>query len=416
MADVADRLVRRGARLNGNLRRIDIEIRVAEPGKWRKIAGLLEELAEFATGGDSWSLSFAGGATDEVRSRILKASDAFEPTTVALFSGGLDSLCGAAWLASRKDSRPIFVTHSPPGRESVQQLVQDVFRAFGRELPAGACVDYRLELREGSRSGTRSMFQETSRRTRPFFYLALASATAIAYEASTVQMAENGVLALSLPHRADAHGPSIARQAHTFLLAGFQMLLRELVPGVAWVVTNPFINETKGEACLRLGPAAGFAKRSLSCEYLGRQRAAILGWKQRHPRSAKSLGDGPQCGLCVPCIVRRAALRHAGIPDPDGAYFMSGPKVLAKIRKRGTALEFFADQPPPLINMLVPNVLYIERHCRWLVSTDVSEFAIQYLPELRANRQLTGGPPMDVLACHDLARRYAHEILKSLNG
>jgi hypothetical protein len=226
---LADRLVRRGVRLNGNLRRIDVEIRVAEPKKWRRIAALLEELAEFATGGDSWSLSFGGGATDDVRSGIDKAREAFEPTSVALFSGGLDSLCGAAWLASQQDSRPLFVTHSPPGREAVHQLVQDVFRAFGRQLPAGACVDYRLELREASRSGSRSMFQEASRRTRPIFYLAIASATAIAHEVSTVQMIENGALALSLPHRADAHGPSIARQAHTFLLAGFQTLLRELV-------------------------------------------------------------------------------------------------------------------------------------------------------------------------------------------
>jgi hypothetical protein len=296
----------------------------------------------------------------------------------------------------------------------VHQLVQDVFRAFGRQLPAGACVDYRLELREASRSGSRSMFQEASRRTRPIFYLAIASATAIAHEVSTVQMIENGALALSLPHRADAHGPSIARQAHTFLLAGFQTLLRELVPGVAWAVTNPFLNQTKGEACLRLGPAAGFAKRSESCEYLGRQRAMILSWKQKHPKYAKVLGDGPQCGLCVPCIVRRAALRRAGIPDSDSAYFMSGPKVLAQIRKRGTALDFFEDNPPPLMNMLVPNVLYMERHCRWLASADISEFAIQYLPELRANRQLPGGPYMDVGACHELARRYAREILASL--
>src|SRR5262249_1498782 len=97
------------------------------------------------------------------------------------------------------------------------------------------------------------------------------------------------------------------------------------------------------------------------------------------------------------------------------AYFMSGSKVLAKIRKRGTALNFFEDNPPPLINMLVPNVLYMERHCRWLASADISEFAIQYLPELRANRQITGGPCMYVSACHHLAQRYAREILTFLN-
>jgi len=309
------------------------------------------------------------------------------------------------------------VTHSPPGRKAVYGLVQDVFRAFGREPPTGACVSYRLELREAVRSGVRSMFPESSRRTRPFFYLSLASATAIAYEVSTVQMSENGALALSLPYRADAHGPSMARQAHTFLLTGFETLLRELVPGVRWAVTNPFVNETKGEACLRLGPAGKLAKRSASCEYLGRQRAVMLSWKRKHPRWAKMFGNGPQCGLCVPCIIRRAALRRARIADPDAAYFASAREVLAGVRRRDTALHFFAEKdPPPLMNMLAPNVLYMERHCDWLASADLSEFAVQYLPELRANRHPNGVPEIDVGAYHELTRRYAREILAFLHG
>src|SRR6266436_5276754 len=48
---LADRLVRRSASKSSNLRRIAVEVRVAEPGKWRRVANLLGELAEFATGG-----------------------------------------------------------------------------------------------------------------------------------------------------------------------------------------------------------------------------------------------------------------------------------------------------------------------------------------------------------------------------
>lgn len=414
---LADRLVRRGASISRNLRRLDVEVTVAEPAKWRRMASLLEELLEFATGGDSWSLSFAGGASDDVLLGNGNGGADVEPTVVALFSGGLDSLCGAADLAAQKNSRPLFVTHSPPGRKAVYELAKDVFRAFGRELPTGACVSYRLELREAARSGVRSMFPESSRRTRPFFYLSLASATAIAYEVSSVQMAENGALALSLPYRADAHGPSMARQAHTFLLSGFETLLRELVPGVRWAVTNPFVSETKGEACLRLGPAGKLAKRSASCEYLGRQRAVMLSWKRKHPKRAKMFGNGPQCGLCVPCIVRRAALRQARVTDPDAAYFASARKVLAEVRRRRTALDFFGEKdPPPLMNMLAPNVVYMEQHCDWLASAHLSEFAVQYLPELRANHQPNDGPRMDVVACHELTGRYAREILAFLHG
>src|SRR5271167_628001 len=145
---LADRLVRRGVSIRSNLRRIEVDVCVAEPRKWREVIGLLEELAQFATGGDSWSFSFTGGATDDVFvSNGHEATD-LRPNVVALFSGGLDSLCGAAYLASQKSSQPLFVTHSPPGREAVCELVRDVFRAFGRELPTTAFASYRLVIRE----------------------------------------------------------------------------------------------------------------------------------------------------------------------------------------------------------------------------------------------------------------------------
>ena len=414
---LADRLVRRSSSIRTNLRRIDLEVRVAEPAKWRRVRRLIEELAEFATGGDAWSISFTSGASDDVLPIDNETPSETDYTMVSLFSGGLDSLCSAAYLAAQKKSRPIFVTHSPPGWDKVHDLVRDLFHAFGRELPPQALASYRLVMHESDRGGSRSLFQEPSRRTRPIFYLSLACATAVALEVCTIQMGENGALALSLPYRYDAHGPSVARQAHTFLLAGFETLLRHLMPGVSWSVTNPFLNRTKGEACQVLGPASHLAKRSESCEYLGRQRAVLKNWMSQHPRRAKILGNGPQCGLCVPCIVRRAALKRAGISDPESEYFVSAPHTLRQVQKRETALQFFGEQaPPPLLNMLVPNALYMQRHCNWLAESDLTEFAVQYLPELRSSRQVSGTPTMDLAARHALAKRYAREMLAFLNG
>lgn len=414
---LADRLVRRSSSIRTNLRRIDLEVRVAEPAKWRKVRRLIEELAEFATGGDVWSISFTSGAADDVLPIDNETPSEKDHTVVSLFSGGLDSLCGAAYLAAQGNSRPIFITHSPPGQDKVRDLVRQVFHAFGRELNPETLASYRLVMHESDRRGSRSLFQEPSRRTRPFFYLSLACATALAMEISTIQMGENGALALSLPYRFDAHGPSVARQAHTFLLAGFETLLRDLAPGVGWSVTNPFLNRTKGEACQMLGPASRLAKRSESCEYLGRQRAVLKNWMSEHPTRAKIFGNGPHCGLCVPCLVRRAALKRAGISDPESMYFASAPDTLRQVRKRGTALQFFGEQaPPPLLNMLVPNTLYMERHCNWLTESGLTEFAIQYLPELRSSRQVSGTSRMDLATHHALAKRYAEEMLAFLNG
>jgi hypothetical protein len=262
----------------------------------------------------------------------------------------------------------------------------------------------------------RSTFQEPTRRTRPFFYLSLACASALAYEVPRIQMSENGALALSLPYRADVFGPSMARQAHTFLLSGFETLLRTIAPRVDWTVTNPFVDETKGEACLRLGPASALARRSASCEYLGRQRAVILSWKQRHQSRAKVLGDGPQCGLCVPCLVRRAALKRAAIADSDASYFSAAPRILRRMHRRDSAERLFGDDPPPLMSMLAPNPLFMERFCLRMLDMGFGEFVMQYLPELRANRQLTDAPHMDLRKCYGLTQRHAREILEFLYG
>lgn len=414
---LADRLVRRGSSIHGYLRRMRVDIGVSEPARWRRVSPLLEELAEFATGGDTWSFGFLKGAEDGVVPDRAGAARNGHPSVIALFSGGLDSLCGAAFLAAADGVQPCFVSHSPPGRRPIEELIRATFQSFGRKLDGGVGVTYRLEVREENPAGTRSMFQEPTRRTRPFYFLAMACATALAADVPCVQMSENGALALSLPYRADVHGPAMARQAHTFLLAGFEQLLSELVPGLPWRVTNPFVNETKGEACLRLGPASGLAALTASCEYLGRQRAVIENWKQQHPRRSRILGEGPHCGLCVPCIVRRAALKRAKISDPDANYYGRAPEILSELSRKGTALAYFGGtHAPPLINMLVPNIVYMERHCTWLRSSSLTEFAIRYLPELRAGRPISGAPIMTVETHHALAKRYAREILDFLHG
>jgi len=420
-AHLADRLVRRGHNFTRSQRKIKVDIPVAEPAKWRRLSPLLERLVEFATGGDEWSFSFSKAAGDSVFPEVAGAARKMpsrpKPSVIALFSGGLDSLCGAAYLASLKNSEPHFVTHSPPGQETIQKLTRKTFERFGRKLAQGTGTSFRLEVREANVTGVRSMFQEPSRRTRPFYFLALACATAIGAETPDVQMSENGALALSLPYRFDVHGPLMARQAHTFLLHGFERLLSELIPDVAWAVRNPFVNETKGEACLRLGPAKDLAVLSASCEYLGRQRAVMISWKRQHRKRAKVFGDGPHCGLCVPCLVRRAALKRARIEDSDANYYGCAPAILADVDRRGSAIDFFGrDQAPPLMNMLVPNVVYMDRHCKWLSASSLPDFAARYLPELRAGRPLSGSPSMNIREMHELARRYATEILDFLNG
>jgi 7-cyano-7-deazaguanine synthase in queuosine biosynthesis len=405
---LADRAFRRAWDLGARRRCIQVTVHVHDPDLWGTATPLVRDLAGFASF-DDWRVEWRrrpveSGDTAAVRERPVR-------DTVALFSGGLDSLCGAAVLA-RDCQSPLIVCHSPPGRERMLELLGRVWGAFDRgEFPPRDCVTFRLEVRERDASGRRSMFSEPSRRTRPFFFLALAAAVAVDAGASVIRMSENGALALSLPARADVHGACIARQAHARLLHGFGRLLDAIAPRRRpWQVFNPFARLTKGQCCNLLGPAAHLAAETLSCEYVGRQAAVVRSWKSRHPRRAGKLGDGPQCGLCQPCLARRAALHAAGILDPDRGYFFRARSA----DQPGAAARLFGRATPPLFRATVPHVANLRQLAHWLLANNEQAFAVRYLPELRA-LPLPGEPGALTLSeCHRLMRHYAREILAFL--
>lgn len=379
---LADRAVRRSLNFGQRTREFHLRIPVRRVAVWRRAKALLESLARFAST-DVWKLEFRP-AESRRQSRQQRKRAESTATVVALFSGGLDSLCGAAYLA-RAGQNPIFVSHSPPGRETCSSLVERTFAAFERgELRDDQCVTFRLEVRERERDGRRSMFQEPTRRTRPFFFLSLACSVALDTRVTTVQMSENGAFALSLPIRADAYGALCSRQAHAFLLHGFKELLNLVSPCAAgWMVYNPFEQMTKGEACQLLDRASYLACEAVSCEYVGRQAASLWAWKKKHPVLAGGVGKGPQCGVCLPCLVRRAALHKAHIPDPADAYFFDARKVHKWDVLSRSPSQRDAGRHPPLYYVAAPHVYHVRHFCERLRSMTPHQFAMQYLPELR---------------------------------
>jgi hypothetical protein len=409
---LADRVVTRRRHLDGFRRHVDLRIPVRRRRMWEEATELVEDLVRFATA-DVWRLTWVTHRDHRLRVAAPLAGPRPPATAAALFSGGLDSLCGAADLARRPEERPLFATHSPPGRDAVLQLLDGIWQGFGRgAFPPGEAVTFQLQVREREQGGERrTRFFEATRRSRPVFYLGLAGAVAIRAGVARIRMSENGALALSLPSRADSHGPMIARQAHPYLLRRFAQLLDRLSPVAGgWKVVNPFADKTKGECCLLLGAKVrDLARRTSSCEYVGRQAAVVRHWRKTHRGRAAGrwrLGDGPQCGLCVPCLVRRAALKYAGIDDPSKSYFFDARASLAD-PPRGSE-----DRWPPLLRTVLPHLFSLLRFCRQLDTMREEEFAIRFLPELRLLTDGAKGMAQDgVGSAYGLMQRFAREIL-----
>jgi 7-cyano-7-deazaguanine synthase in queuosine biosynthesis len=405
---LADRAVRRIRYLGSRMRHIRVKIPVRDPATWDAVADKLQGLATFVSA-DKWIFEF-DGARRRIRQRKEDASPEIKYDGIALFSGGLDSLCGAA-IKARNRERWLFVTHSPPGRKRTQQLLDATWAAFRNDSSSVDSVSFRLEVRERDSDGNRRMFPEPTRRTRPLFFLGLACALALDRGVPRIHMAENGALGLNLPYRYDAYGGTIARQAHVNMMNGFAALLKKLEPQCGdWRIENPLCEMTKGEACKQLRAAAHLAAHTISCEYTGRQAARVRNWKRLHPGLARrqQLGDGPQCGVCLPCIIRRSALRFARIPDDDRSYFFDARQARDWDDDPVSPLLLEPEKRPPLYDVVAPHVFYMRRFCHRLRNMRLTDFVIDFLPELRLTTNGTGSLQFDLM------KRYAKEVLAFL--
>jgi Queuosine biosynthesis protein QueC len=312
---IADRRTPRGQR---GLREFRLSVHITDPSAWTAATPVATELLGFLTG-DRWTLDLhpdrSGRPTDPDTSP--GASEMF------LFSGGLDSFCGAALalavpVAAAAAGSPGFVAH----RDS--PVVAAAQRRASAWITANLSPTFMLQTHRVAQAQPKL---EPTERSRSLLFAALGIASTAGRGATRLQVPENGWTSLNPPLRANRGGWLSTRSTHpqTFTLLG--ELLGRL--GVAIDIANPHGWLTKGElvrAAAQTGAAdfpAGVAD-TLSCAKLdGRLYAG------GHP--------GLNCGLCVACLVRRSAIQAAGVPDRT-AYLMdrlTGParKLLLERRR-----------------------------------------------------------------------------------
>jgi len=143
--------------------------------------------------------------------------------------------------------------------------------------------------------------REQTLRSRSLVFLALGMYAAHALgEQVPLLIPENGFIAINIPLTPSRIGTCSTRTTHPYYLG----LVREVCASVG--LTNPIHNPlelvTKGEAlaaCHDQGVLAKLAHETVSCAHASRRKR----WIRRHARN---------CGYCVPCLIRRAALHHVG--------------------------------------------------------------------------------------------------------
>jgi 7-cyano-7-deazaguanine synthase in queuosine biosynthesis len=271
---------------DGWTREFELELAVADPAFWNQQQDLVRRILRFLTT-DLWNVSFIGGGYSPKRpkKRVLPPEDC-----VSLISGGLDSFIGNLDLVA-VGKRPFTVSQTVLGDAEKQ-------RTFAKVIGGGL-----RHLQMNHNADVPKPETPSSQRARSLIFMAygvLAATTVKRYhdgELVTLYVCENGFISINPPLTDMRLGSLSTRTTHPVFFRLVHKLFDEA--GLRVCMENPYQLKTKGEML-----------KECSDKKLLRARAS-----QTTSCGRYLIHGHTYCGRCVPCLVRRAAFRAAGMTD-----------------------------------------------------------------------------------------------------
>jgi len=303
-------------------REIAIEIPVYSFEKWTPLGGLVTRMLNFLTG-DRWIISLRK-RDEELSEKPEGETPPPEFDAVTLFSGGMDSLIETinhlenhnkialishAGDAHTKNAQSKLLAHFQGKYPDLDLLYLDLWMVFEKNLIPGG----------GNENTTRS---------RSFLFIAFGIFAMSGMKGvSTLEVPENGLIALNVPLEELRIGSHSTRTTHPFYLDSWNQVLNGL--GIDLSVRNPYWYMTKGEMadeCLNKEFLLQVIQDSISCS---------------SPQKARWSGAAPQhCGYCVPCIIRRAAMNKAFKEKKDSTpYLVDNVSEIAANHAKGKGVQ-----------------------------------------------------------------------------
>ena len=313
------RLVRRENGYDDWTRQIVLHVPVADRELWSAQTDTVSELLGYLSG-DRWSIELRQAevpAPSPKRRRRSKGEDEGEPEpfdAVCLFSGGLDSFIGAADIVAN-GRNVLLVSHLPEG---VWRWVAPAQEGL-RDGLAKKYEDQRIEHVKVTLNPPRpseNTGKEDTQRARSilFFGLGILAAAGVS-NGTPLVVPENGLISLNVPLTPGRIGSLSTRTTHPYTMDLYRRLLSGL--GIEVPIELPYMFKTKGEMLASATDpevVRNLARKSVSC-------ASPNPWGK---------AEESHCGYCVPCIIRRAAMKAAGLDR--------GKDYRLDVRKPGRAL------------------------------------------------------------------------------
>src|SRR5579859_5284707 len=283
-------------------REIRLVVPVSDPERWTSATTLLQRMLGFLTG-DLWELEFRSRPVEftSIVTVPSNRTDAPPYDSLALFSGGLDSLIGVIDTLEA-GGKPLLISHAGDGAASKAQT--NCMKALAKYYVDRTFDRLRVAMTfpTGLVPGVSA---ENTMRGRSFLFFSIAIfAGSWLQEPFILRAAENGFIAINVPLDTLRLGALSTRTMHPFYIARWNELLRVL--GFKGSIENPYRLQTKAEMitnCSNTALLRDLIPSSLSCSSPTKGR-----WQKRAIE---------HCGYCVPCLIRRAALLKGFGPGAD---------------------------------------------------------------------------------------------------
>lgn len=294
---------------DGWTRDVDVEFPVNNLSVWSGKEEKLKQILDFLTG-DNWQVSFreiedVNLFQPRTNRRKIPSYDKDSIKSVSLFSGGLDSLIGVIDELEKlsNNERILLVSHfdskSPGPNGDQRTLLRSLMIQYPNKI---YWVQSKLALSRKDIDGNRVTI-ENNYRSRSLFFIGLGCYLS---PIDDLIIPENGTISINNPLTPSRVSSLSTRTTHPYVLKNTQELLTEL--GLSTVIHNPYTFKTKGEMfveCANQTLLKNIYQDSVSCGKRGRKQ----NWEVKTSIQ--------ECGICMPCIYRRAALNKAGLDNEN---------------------------------------------------------------------------------------------------
>lgn len=305
----ADKRIPRRRSSDNWTRNIKLYLPVLEMEKWILVKNDLEKTLGFLSG-DNWIFEFRKSTSKfraNKKNTKYKLIDREKYDSVSLFSGGLDSFCGALTL-SDKQKNTCFVGFREYNLLTNRQ--HELFNEIDKAYPA---LSKELILFNANplaplqRGGEKTKLgSESTSRSRSFLFLAGAVAIAsILGDETPVYIPENGFIGINVPLTDSRNGSCSTRTTHPIFLKSLNHILQSV--GLKHKISNFYWDKSKGEIVAEHKANPVFkrsAHRTLSCSH-----PCLSRYDRKYD---KSIEIPCNCGYCYPCLIRRASFLTTG--------------------------------------------------------------------------------------------------------